>query len=81
MFTEHVRIRSEKFGAVIFETLHEKVFVTNRTGEMILRLLQDGKTAEEVIAILEGRYGDRYPQVREDTISFLNQLREKRILT
>ncbi len=42
-FTEHVKIRSEKFGTVIFETLTEKIFITNETGAEILQLIEQGK--------------------------------------
>jgi hypothetical protein len=37
-FEKHVKVRQEKFGSVMFETLREKIFVTNETGAEILRL-------------------------------------------
>ena len=44
-FTEHVKIRNEKFGTVIFETLSEKIFITNGTGAKILELIGQGREA------------------------------------
>ena len=52
-FTEYVKIREEKFGSVIFDTLKEKVFVTNDTGKDILNFLQQGYSIEEIINILD----------------------------
>ena len=37
-FTKYTKVRNEKFGAVVFDTLNEKVFVTNESGDEILRL-------------------------------------------
>ena len=42
-FNKHVQVRKEKFGTVIFETLKEKVFVTNSTGSEIIERLKEKK--------------------------------------
>jgi hypothetical protein len=80
-FTKHVRVREEKFGSVIFETLKEKVFVTNETGSSILRLLKEGKSPEEIINILDESY-DSEPQkvVRDEVTDFISSLRENNLL-
>ncbi len=80
-FTKHVRVREEKFGSVIFETLKEKVFVTNETGSSILRLLKEGKSPEEIISILDELY-DSEPQkvVRDEVTDFISSLRENNLL-
>lgn len=57
-FEKHVKVRQEKFGAVVFETLREKVYVTNETGSEILRFLEEGKEPEDVIAELANNYSD-----------------------
>jgi len=80
VFTEHVKIREEKFGAVIFETLREKVFVTNETGKDILNLLQKGFSQEEIINILANAYSATLTEIRNDVINFINQLKENNIL-
>ncbi len=80
-FSKHVRVREEKFGSVIFETLKEKVFVTNETGSSILRLLKEGKSPEEIISILDELY-DSEPQkvVRDEVTDFISSLRENNLL-
>ena len=52
-FEKHVKVRQERFGAVVFETLREKVFVTDETGAEILRLLEEKKEDETVDAEYE----------------------------
>lgn len=80
-FTEHVKIREEKFGTVIFETLREKVFVTNRTGKDILNLLQKGLTQEEIVDILVNSYSAPLTNISNDVTNFINQLKDSGILT
>jgi hypothetical protein len=79
-FTEHVKIREEKFGAVVFETLKEKVFVTNETGKDILNLLKKGKTSEEIINSLADWYAVKPQDIKDDVLDFVGLLKEKGIL-
>ena len=79
-FAEYVKIREEKFGAVVFETLKEKVFVTNGTGKDILNLLKEGKTAEEIINSLAELYTVKPEEIKEDISGFVGLLKEKGIL-
>jgi len=81
IFNEYVKIREEKFGAVIFETLREKIFVTNETGKEILNLLQKGLTQEQIVATLVSSYSASNAEIREDITNFINQLKENCILT
>ena len=39
-FTEHTKIRKEKFGTVVFDTLTEKIFITDTVGTEILQLIK-----------------------------------------
>ena len=80
IFNEHVKIREEKFGAVVFETLKEKVFVTNETGKDVLNLLKEGKTAEEIINSLADLYAVKAEDIKEDVLGFVGLLKEKGIL-
>ncbi|MDP3731610.1 MAG: PqqD family protein [Candidatus Omnitrophota bacterium] len=80
IFSEHVKIREEKFGAVVFETLKEKVFITNETGKDILNLLKEGKTAEEIINSLAELYVVEPEDIKEDVLGFVGLLKEKGIL-
>lgn len=63
-FEKHVKVRQEKFGAVVFETLREKVFVTNEMGAEILRLLEEEKELKGVLEELTKNY-DCNPKVIE----------------
>lgn len=80
VFNEHVKIREEKFGMVIFETLKEKIFVTNQTGKEILNLVNAGCPLEEIINLLTDSYGLKTIDIKEDVVSFLGQLRENGII-
>ncbi|MBI4712839.1 MAG: PqqD family protein [Planctomycetes bacterium] len=79
-FAEHVQVRPEKFGSVIFETLCEKVFVTNKTGAEILRLLKQHKTPEEIIAQLAHDYGCSIDLIRNDVEEFITNLTNHALL-
>lgn len=73
-FAEHVQVRPEKFGAVVFETLSEKVFVANKTGAEILLLLQQGKTLSEIVAHLFQEYDSPYEIIKKDVENFITSL-------
>lgn len=80
-FTEHVKIREEKFGAVIFETLREKVFVTNKSGKEILNLLNQGYSLEKIVDSLTDNYSATDRQIiKNDVVSFIEQLKENNLL-
>lgn len=77
---KNVRVRQEKFGAVIFETLSEKVLVTNETGREILGLIQEGKKMEEVIEELAKKYDGHPAIIKAQTEEFILRLKEKGII-
>lgn len=79
-FLEHVKIREEKFGSVIFETLKEKIFITNETGKEILNLLQKGCSTEEIIDILARDYNDEAGRIKSDAVNFIEQLKTNKII-
>lgn len=80
-FTEHVKIREEKFGIVIFETLREKVFVANNTGKDILNLIQKGYPQDKIAELLASEYGINPADVKEDVFDFIRQLKDNYILS
>lgn len=73
-FAEHVKIREEKFGSVIFETLKEKIYVTNQTGKDILTLLKDNHTSKEIIDLLTDKYSENKAVVERDVNEFIETL-------
>ena len=78
-FGKHVKVRQEKFGAVVFETLTEKVFVANETGGDILRLCKQGKSSEEIIAYLAENYDADPAVIKGEVEQFVAGLKDKNI--
>ncbi|MEW6026011.1 MAG: PqqD family protein [Planctomycetota bacterium] len=79
-FAEHTRVRQEKFGAVVFETLKEKVFVTNEIGAKILRLLEQHQTPEEITTQLVSEYDDSPDLIKKDVQEFITDLINQSLL-
>ena len=80
-FARHVKWRSEKFGAVVFDTLNEKVFVTNGTGNSILKMLADDLHEAAISERLREEYSDvDGDQIGLDLSAFLKELRTHGLL-
>lgn len=79
-FTEHVKIRNEKFGTVIFETLSEKIFITNETGAKILKLIREGRNLAQIVDELQTIYL-KDQKIEKDTDDFINCLRENNFIS
>lgn len=79
-FTKHVQVRKEKFGTVIFETLKEKVFVTNDTGAEIVDLLKEGKNSEEIACELAEVYGTTKEKISNDVNCFIENMVAQEVL-
>lgn len=80
VFEKHVKVRHEKFGAVVFETLREKIFVTNGAGAEILRLLAEKKDAADVVAQLTERYSSNPETIKADVEEFVQRLKDNGII-
>lgn len=79
-FTEHVKIRNEKFGTVIFETLSEKIFITNKTGGKILQLIDQGRDVPQIIDELQNSYADNQ-KIGKDVTNFIDRLKQNDFIT
>lgn len=79
-FAKYVKVREEKFGSVIFDTLKEKVFVANETGKDILRPLEQGMPADKIVDILAVSYGTKPEDIKDDVIDFIGRLKENGII-
>ena len=79
-FTEHVKIRNEKFGTVIFETLTEKIFITNEIGAKILELIEQGKDLSQIVDELQKIYL-KDQKMEKDISDFVNCLKENNFIT
>lgn len=79
--TEHTKIRKEKFGTVLFDTLTEKIFITDEIGSEILQLVEQSKDLPQVInELCETFDGDRQI-IEKDVIAFTEQLKSEKIIS
>ncbi|MFQ5681082.1 MAG: PqqD family protein [Candidatus Omnitrophota bacterium] len=79
-FSEHVKIREERFGAAVFETLKEKVFVTNDVGKEILALIKKGYSRDDIVAVLKDGYCGDVAEIEKDVDAFITHLESNRIV-
>lgn len=79
-FNKHVQVRKEKFGTVIFETLKEKVYVTNQTGSDIVDLLKGGKDENTIIRELAAKYRTDSAAIAQDIKDFINDMTSREVL-
>ncbi len=80
-FTEHTKIRREKFGTVVFDTLTEKIFITDLIGGDILQLIEQGKDLPEILSVLGDDYDGDNQLVEKDVVEFIEQLRSNNIIS
>ncbi len=80
-FTEHTKIRKEKFGTVVFDTLTEKIFITNEIGGEILQLIEQGKDLAETLRVLGNNYEGDKQMIEKDVVEFTNQLKSNNIVS
>ena len=79
-FTEHTKIRKEKFGTVVFDTLTEKIFITDEIGSEILCLIKQGKDLPQIISELCGIFDGDKQTIEKDAVEFTDQLRADNII-
>ncbi len=72
--TKYVKVRNEKFGAVLFDTLNEKVYVTNESGKDILSLMVDGSDVPTIVRCLGERHAEGASAIERDVTEFLDNL-------
>ena len=80
-FTEHTKVRKEKFGSVVFDTLTEKIFITDQLGGQIIQLIEQGKSLAEIVDLLaDSHEGDR-GIIKQDVIEFIETLKTNHIVS
>ena len=72
--TEHTKIRREKFGTVVFDTLTEKIFITDEIGSEILKLIEQGKDMPEIVNELSELFDSDEQAIEKDVVEFMEQL-------
>ena len=80
-FTEHTKLRKEKFGTVVFDTLTEKIFITDQVGSQILQLIADGKSQSEIVSELSNTFDGDKQAIEKDVIEFADQLKSNNIIS
>ncbi len=80
-FTEHTKIRKEKFGTVVFDTLTEKIFITDQIGGDILQLIEQGKDLPEILSVLGDNYDGDSQTIKKDVVEFTDQLKSDNIVS
>ena len=79
--TEHTKIRKEKFGTVVFDTLTEKIFITDQIGSEILQLIEQGKHLSEIVSELGEVFDGDSQMIEKDVIEFTEQLKSNNIIS
>lgn len=79
-FTEHTKIRKEKFGTVVFDTLTEKIFVTDQLGGEILQLIEQGKDLPQIVSVLSDSYDGDEQTIERDVAEFAEELKSNNII-
>ncbi len=80
-FSEHTKIRKEKFGTVVFDTLTEKIFITDQIGGEILELIEQGKDLPEILSVLDNSYDGDEQVIEKDVVEFTDQLKSNNIVS
>ncbi len=75
-----MKVREEKRGTAIFDTLNEKVYTINETGASILKLLLSGNTLDDTAKILAQDYDGDEAAVKNDVIQFVDELAAKSLV-
>ena len=78
--TEHTKIRREKFGTVVFDTLTEKIFITDQIGSEILQLIKQGKDLLQIVSELGEIFDGDSRSIEQDVIEFTDQLKSNNII-
>jgi hypothetical protein len=80
-FSEHTKIRKEKFGTVVFDTLTEKIFITDQVGGDILGLIEQGKDLPAIVSALGDSYDGDTQQIEQDAVEFIAELKSNSIVS
>ena len=74
------KTRKEKFGTVVFDTLTEKIFVTDQIGGEILQLIEQGKDVPDIVSALGESFDGDEQSIEKDVVEFTEQLKSSNII-
>lgn len=80
-FTDHTKIRKEKFGTVVFDTLTEKIFITDQIGGEVLELIEQGKDLPDIISALGESFDGDEQAIEKDVVEFTEELKANNIIS
>ena len=80
-FTKHTKIRKEKFGTVVFDTLTEKIFITDPVGAEILQSIEQEKDLPAIVDELSETFDGDRETIENDVIEFTDQLKSNNIVS
>ena len=80
-FTEHTKIRKEKFGTVVFDTLTEKIFITDEIGGEILQLIEQGIELSQIVCKLSETFDSDRGVIEKDVMVFTDELKSNNIIS
>ena len=80
-FTKHTKIRKEKFGTVVFDTLTEKIFITDPVGAEILQSIEQGKELPAIVDELSEIFDGDRETIEKDVIEFTDELKSNNIVS
>jgi hypothetical protein len=76
----NVKLRQEKFGTVIFDTMEDKVFVAKGTANRVLPLILSGNSMRDAAKQLTQEYEGDESQILQDIEEFVKELLDKSLV-
>ncbi len=76
----NVKVRQEKFGTVIFDTMEDKVFVAKGTANKVLPLILPGKSIRDAAKELAQEFEGDENEILQDIEEFVKQLLDKSLV-
>lgn len=61
---------------LLYDAHNKKVHVLNETGSIILSMIQNGKSIEDIASHLSEKYNVDIEEIKEDITSFIKQFEE-----
>ncbi len=74
---KYVKFREEKFGGVLFETRSEKVYTLNAVATAVVREIEAGRDAQEIVRRLKESFHDPDQAIEREATAFIADLRAK----
>lgn len=76
----HVKIRQERFGVIVFDKEREMFFVADEVGQDVLATMQITQTIDEAVEQLSQKYEAPREVIRQDVLSFVEELRQAKLI-